>query len=70
VRPEPQDEDDRHRYVFNAGCQVCHDRHETTFSTTGDGDDTPRLLAELIEKTFEVRFATSAELVQYHAEKE
>jgi hypothetical protein len=56
--------------VLNAGCETCHRPKEFAFSTTGDGDDTPRLLAELIEKTFEVRFATSAELVQYHAEKE
>jgi hypothetical protein len=69
VRPEPQDEEDRHRYVMNIGCQVCHDRHETAFSTTGDGDDTPRLLAELIEKTFDLRFATESELAAYHAEK-
>jgi hypothetical protein len=54
---------------MNIGCQVCHDRHETAFSTTGDGDDTPRLLAELIEKTFDLRFATSGELAAYHAEK-
>jgi hypothetical protein len=67
---QSDDESDRRRYVLNAGCETCHRPKEFAFSTTGDGDDTPRLLAELIEKTFEVRFATSAELVQYHAEKE
>jgi hypothetical protein len=36
----------------------------------GDGDDTPRLLVELIEKTFNVRFASSVELVAYHAKEQ
>ena len=70
LRPEPEDEDDRHSYVLNSGCQVCHDRHETTFSTMGEGGDTPRLLVELIEKTFNVRFASSVELVAYHAKEQ
>jgi hypothetical protein len=66
---QPGDAADKHSYVLNAGCETCHDPKEFALSTMGDGDDTPRLLAELFEKTFSLRFATSTELAVYHAKE-
>ena len=69
--PEPRQAGDsfyRHRYVINTGCRQCHDPGEVRFSNYGYQYTAARL-APRIERAHNVRFATSAELAAYHAEK-
>ena len=69
--PEPRQAGDsfyRHRYVINTGCRQCHHPDEVRFSNYGYQYTAARL-APRIEGAHNVRFATSAELAAYHAEK-
>lgn len=69
VAREPGDASDRHRYVVNTGCRQCHHPGEVRFSNYGYQYTAARL-APRIEKAYNVRFASSVELVAYHAKEQ